>query len=222
MVGIAKGSAAYADPPDPQTLNLYTYVRNNPLSHADADGHCPGPNGANDPCVQVQVTAKPPTQPAPIKTVTVTDKNGNKLTKTGPSAQIQYTVTVNGTPAVGVQVTEQNQEKYTAGDQTVTTNSNPIEGKATSDSSGEYGDSVGTGQTSSFATPEEATNLYNSIPLTIVDKQTQTLLFPRHGHQPAFTCTVSSTKTITNTPDGRTISPNGYTATTTQPVVTTP
>ena len=25
---------------DPQTLNLYAYVRNNPLSRADADGHC--------------------------------------------------------------------------------------------------------------------------------------------------------------------------------------
>ncbi|HWR35382.1 MAG TPA: RHS repeat-associated core domain-containing protein [Clostridia bacterium] len=30
----------YADFGDPQTLNLYGYVRNNPLSHADADGHC--------------------------------------------------------------------------------------------------------------------------------------------------------------------------------------
>ncbi len=30
----------YADLTDPQTLNLYSYVRNNPLSHADADGHC--------------------------------------------------------------------------------------------------------------------------------------------------------------------------------------
>jgi len=30
----------YADFSDPQTLNLYSYVRNNPLSHADADGHC--------------------------------------------------------------------------------------------------------------------------------------------------------------------------------------
>ena len=26
---------------DPQTLNLYAYVRNNPLSKADPDGHCP-------------------------------------------------------------------------------------------------------------------------------------------------------------------------------------
>jgi RHS repeat-associated protein len=36
----------YADLKDPQTLNLYAYVRNNPLSRADADGHCP-------PCVEI-------------------------------------------------------------------------------------------------------------------------------------------------------------------------
>jgi RHS repeat-associated protein len=30
----------YASFGDPQTLNLYSYVRNSPLSHADADGHC--------------------------------------------------------------------------------------------------------------------------------------------------------------------------------------
>jgi RHS repeat-associated protein len=31
----------YADFVDPQTLNLYGYVRNNPLAKADIDGHCP-------------------------------------------------------------------------------------------------------------------------------------------------------------------------------------
>jgi RHS repeat-associated protein len=30
----------YADLKDPQTLNLYAYVRNNPLSRRDFDGHC--------------------------------------------------------------------------------------------------------------------------------------------------------------------------------------
>jgi len=30
----------YADLTDPQTLNLYGYIRNNPLSKADPDGHC--------------------------------------------------------------------------------------------------------------------------------------------------------------------------------------
>jgi RHS repeat-associated protein len=30
----------YAEFADPQSLNLYGYVKNNPLSHSDADGHC--------------------------------------------------------------------------------------------------------------------------------------------------------------------------------------
>ena len=36
----------YADLEDPQTLNLYSYVGNNPLATADVDGHC-----AEDACV---------------------------------------------------------------------------------------------------------------------------------------------------------------------------
>jgi len=31
----------YATMDDPQSLNLYSYVRNNPLAKADPDGHCP-------------------------------------------------------------------------------------------------------------------------------------------------------------------------------------
>jgi RHS repeat-associated protein len=31
----------YATFDDPQSLNLYSYVRNNPLTRVDADGHCP-------------------------------------------------------------------------------------------------------------------------------------------------------------------------------------
>jgi RHS repeat-associated protein len=31
----------YAEFGDPQSLNLYSYVRNNPLAKADVDGHCP-------------------------------------------------------------------------------------------------------------------------------------------------------------------------------------
>ena len=30
----------YAEFSDPQSLNLYVYVRNNPLNKADVDGHC--------------------------------------------------------------------------------------------------------------------------------------------------------------------------------------
>jgi RHS repeat-associated protein len=42
----AKATAVpYADFGDPQSLNLYAYVRNNPLSKADPDGHCGTPSG---------------------------------------------------------------------------------------------------------------------------------------------------------------------------------
>lgn len=37
----AKATAVpYADFGDPQSLNLYSYGRNNPLAKADPDGHC--------------------------------------------------------------------------------------------------------------------------------------------------------------------------------------
>jgi RHS repeat-associated protein len=41
---ISPSAVPYADFSDPQSINQYGYVRNNPLSHADADGHdgCPG------------------------------------------------------------------------------------------------------------------------------------------------------------------------------------
>ena len=35
------GPLPYADITDPQTLNKYVYVRNNPLRYVDPDGHCP-------------------------------------------------------------------------------------------------------------------------------------------------------------------------------------
>ena len=48
-------SVPYADFGDPQSLNLYGYVRNDPISRADADGHDPagacGPNGTMCPPV---------------------------------------------------------------------------------------------------------------------------------------------------------------------------
>ena len=41
----------YADMSNPQSLNLYTYVGNNPVNSVDADGHTTGENG--QPCGQV-------------------------------------------------------------------------------------------------------------------------------------------------------------------------
>ncbi len=49
----------YADLSDPQTLNLYSYVRNNPLRKADTDGHC-GLIGGDTPCSLSQFVSSLP------------------------------------------------------------------------------------------------------------------------------------------------------------------
>ena len=37
----------YADLDSPQTLNLYTYVGNNPITHTDVDGHDAAPDASS-------------------------------------------------------------------------------------------------------------------------------------------------------------------------------
>jgi hypothetical protein len=48
----------YANFGNPQSLNLYSYVQNNPTTVGDPDGHCPG-----DDCSKVKVEAKVIEQP---------------------------------------------------------------------------------------------------------------------------------------------------------------
>jgi hypothetical protein len=45
----------YAKLDDPQTLNLYSYVQNNPLTRADADGHVAGVDDAAEGIIAVAV-----------------------------------------------------------------------------------------------------------------------------------------------------------------------
>lgn len=67
----------YADLTDPQTLNQYSYVRNNPLSRADADGHCPS---TDHPCPPSPAGNKPAqnTTPPPPPTPGVDQKAWNE------------------------------------------------------------------------------------------------------------------------------------------------
>ena len=89
----------YAKLGDPQTLNLYGYLRNNPLGGVDADGHCGG--GPNDPpCTGVKVTVD---QPTPSMQVNQQSKNGSV---TGPGVQATVTVTDGGKPVTGMTVNE--------------------------------------------------------------------------------------------------------------------
>ncbi len=56
----------YAAMGDPQSLNLYAYVRNNPLSRVDEDGHCDGEKDAGCNAWQVSKDQKAQQQNAQI------------------------------------------------------------------------------------------------------------------------------------------------------------
>jgi RHS repeat-associated protein len=72
---------------NPQTLNLYNYMRNNPLSGIDKDGHCGGPD---DPCGNITVTA------AVTKEPEVTSSRDGRTSTATVEGEVQYTVK-NGT-----------------------------------------------------------------------------------------------------------------------------
>jgi RHS repeat-associated protein len=78
----------YAEFADPQSLNLYSYVRNVPTTRYDADGHCAG-----DDCGRITVTAAVSKQPEALKSET---KNG-RSTATA-EGQVRYTIKYGGKP----------------------------------------------------------------------------------------------------------------------------
>jgi hypothetical protein len=81
---------------DPQTLNLYGYVRGLPTTKADADGHC-----ADDKCSGITVTVERTSEPAHKTNEVVNGKY-----KTGVSGQATVTLAKDGKPLVGVPVKE--------------------------------------------------------------------------------------------------------------------
>jgi len=78
----AKATAVpYAEFGDPQSLNLYSYVRNVPTTRFEADGPCPPGND----CGKIQVTATVTEQPKVRAT-----KNGKALDLATVSGTVQY------------------------------------------------------------------------------------------------------------------------------------
>jgi RHS repeat-associated protein len=64
----------YSDLRDPQSLNLYSYVRNNPLSSLDANGHCNW-SADNATCLGSEVF-EPPSPPQPLTEQSQTADSG--------------------------------------------------------------------------------------------------------------------------------------------------
>ena len=90
----------YAKLDNPQTLNLYGYMRNNPLGGVDQDGHCSG-----DDCGKVSVTATT-SGDAPLES----SNGGRTATAEGT---VQYSFTYNKGPLANTQIHEDISNKST-------------------------------------------------------------------------------------------------------------
>jgi hypothetical protein len=199
----------YATFGDPQTLNLYAYVNNNPNKGIDLDGHV-------DPCKDVQVTALVTQQPTFRKNTTINVAGGPSITVTGELGKITFTITKSGQPVPNVGVTEQ-----ITGTKTVDGKSTPVTpalGSTKSGSTpadmGQFPDYSG-GPTAGKTTPAQADALKASSEGEVFTKvifQTLTLSMPDGG-----VCYATDTRIMTNnTIDGTA----DYVLGVTQPVVT--
>jgi len=199
----------YSDLTDPQTFNLYAYVRNSPLTRTDVDGHCGGGSG-DPPCEAIKMDVKIEQQPTIQKNVKLPD--GSKAT--GVEGLLTYTVTVGGKPLSDVKVSEHNDVKNSVNGKPI--EAELIEAKTTTNTKGQLGDKIALLQTTSGSKKDNKeivqdfkTNAYSSV-----DKQTMTLTLPG-GEQ----CSATSTRTLTNAgADGKAVSK--YTLDPTEPVVT--
>jgi RHS repeat-associated protein len=86
----------YARMDNPQTLNLYTYLRNNPLAGVDADGHCSG-----DDCAKITVTAEVTKEPE------VTSSREGRTSTATVQGEVQYTVKNDGKPMADTPIHEE-------------------------------------------------------------------------------------------------------------------
>ena len=220
----AKGDdpVPYAKLDNPQTLNLYAYILNNPLSKVDPDGHCSRPDDPD--CSKVKVESKVTGNPKVTKQINIgTDKDGNPIPtgKAGVSGEVTHTITNNKWPIVGAVVTEKNNFTRTENGQNTSANlqQRPPDLTLTTDKNGQITDRVadgldiiGTGKNSNAS---EIVQHYSSdkTQITVTDTQTLTIGMPGGG-----TCSVTEQRTLSNGTGGPhyTITPNSQVVTPTR------
>jgi RHS repeat-associated protein len=193
----------YADLSNPQTLNLYTYGKNNPTTLADKDGHCPG-----DDCKNVTVEVKVLENPKIVQG----EKQEDGSVRTGVRARVQDTITVNGKALVHATVNESNTYKATLNGQPKDLGHQ--EGPSETNNAGQVNDTVGL-LAPAGAPKEDAplVDLLKTGAVTYTNENTITFITPDGQN-----CQCTATRTVTNVgPDGK-ASPN-YTIDTGHPVV---
>ncbi len=228
----------YANLTNPQTLNLYAMVRDNPETFADLDGHDEvvraGPNDANglgetggdtnalEPDTvlerqqqqqqsaqnQVQVQARV-IEPAKI---VQGEKQADGTSVTGVRGIIQDTITVNGKPLSGVAVSETNTRTVTLNGKVQDTTVK--QGSGSTNNAGQLNDTVGLLAPARTAEQDRPLiQLLKTQAVSVTNTNTITFTVPGGSKYSA-----TATRTLTNVrPNGKVSS--SYTLRTTQPVV---
>jgi len=210
----------YATMGDPQSLNLYAYVQNNPLSRIDADGHkgrCGGPGQPACTCADVEVKAKTTSDPKYIKTNPI-DRKGTILA--GVAGEVTYTVKVDKKTPSEIQAHESNN---------ITEKENgvpkPVQVYQTTNNSdnGKIPDTVGpvmpsTGTASDL---KNVDNEYSANKWEMTAQHSMSLIISGPNISGTLTCNTYSINTVTNIGSNGSLQPN-YSLTPTQPVVSAP
>ncbi|HEY6347773.1 MAG TPA: RHS repeat-associated core domain-containing protein [Candidatus Angelobacter sp.] len=182
----------YANFANPQSLNLYSFGLNNPMSMRDSDGHCPG-----DDCSKVKVTVTADT-PSLLLNVPVKKADGSPGYVSGAGTVTTVTFQSNGKPMAGVDVKESPTTKDNLSNSSVPNQANPAT-KATSDAGTIHDVVMGvitpnTSQPQNFSTDDKAgmTQVTTTEPYNRTTDQT--LTFSVNGQ----TCQCTYSETLSN------------------------
>jgi RHS repeat-associated protein len=200
----------YARLDNPQTLNLYAYLRNNPLAGVDADGHCP----PGQDCSQVKVTSEqkdPSTGKPTSPQIVQNEKQPDGTTRSGARAIVTDTITVGGKALPDKTLVSESNEN------TLTVNGKKIDAQTaqsppTPSTDGKVGDVFGPlKSTTEPGSSQRFADALSGNAVTMTGKQTLTFDIPGGA-----TCSATIGRTLTNGSGGST-----YTYTTTSgPTVT--
>jgi RHS repeat-associated protein len=182
----------YAEFADPQSLNLYSYVRNLPTSKADVDGHC-----ADDKCSDIAVTIQVTSQPAHKTNQKLSLNKTTTVYKTGVSGQVTITLTKDGKPLAGLPVKETVTATTTRNGTVVSRDPGANPDAVKTDAKGQVSDKVSLQLTTQQPVNQTVSNdvKTDQATNTFTMNATQTLRFPGPN---GVTCTCQDQRTLTN------------------------
>jgi RHS repeat-associated protein len=200
----------YANFGNPQSLNLYSYVKNNPTTFGDPDGHCDG-----DDCQNIEVKAELSRQPV------IQQMRSGQTDTAVVSGEVTYTFTYGNRPPYASRPLSDTMvhedvknTNYVNGEKT---EKPTITGDDKTDSNGQVPDQSGIGHQEHNPSGTGSNQAADYLSQTVQVKNTkQKLTFKSPD---GTTCTVTETRTMTNA-DSHGKASSHYTLTPTSPLVT--